>query len=88
MKEFFSKLFHDSRFWVAVVTALVIALKTALPTFPIDEATISNILLAAIFAIFGITTVDVAVTKFSKTIIDMQKMHQEDMKTLYNKFVK
>jgi hypothetical protein len=83
-----NKLLHDSRFWVAVVTAVVIALKTMVPTLPIDEATLSTLFLGAIFAIFGITAVNNTAKMFSKTLLDMQKLHQEDMKVLYSKFVK
>jgi hypothetical protein len=82
------KFLHDSRFWVAVVTALVIALKTMVPTLPIDEATLSTLFLGAIFAIFGITAVTENAKIQAKTILDMQKLHQEDMKVLYSKFVK
>ena len=91
MSGFLYKVSHDSRFWVAIVTAAVIALKTAVPTVPLDETTLSTLFLTAIFAIFGITAVNSSreiAKQFSQTLLDMQKMHQEDMKTLYARFVK
>jgi hypothetical protein len=88
MGENFNKLVHNPKFWIAIVTGAVIALKTMVPTLPIDEATLSTLFLGAIFAIFGITAIEANAKIQAKTILDMQKLHQEDMKVLYAKFVK
>jgi hypothetical protein len=90
MLDNLGKLVKNKTFWLMVVALLILTIKTLVPTLPVSDDMIEKVFFLAITLIFGVNFADVAsaMRLQSKTTLDLQKMHQKDMETLYTKFNK